>query len=927
MIKLLAASQVGVACTALLGRKPLLPPPSKAVRATRSLFTLLPPPSKAVRATRSLFTLLPPPGKAVRATRSLFTLLPPPSKTVRATRSLFTLLPPPSKAVRATRSLFTLLPPPSKAVRATRSLFTLLPPPSKGVRATRSLFKLIVFISCFLFSTLLNGCGDKLKPKDDFIASLADTVWAGEEKDIVLTTGTGAWYYADALGSPRRSIYGFYLLETKLYDDWELKNQTGESVRENAEYAVVHPEFCIRHYPSGVEERIECIPGHDAIAISYTFKSSPRTLFRVFSSRFNTKATDAQSDEQSSTHISSFPFKTALVFSKKPLSSVGMFQKRVEYPQSALMGEPKLLDLYSDREYTLFSTNKWTCLFAASEDSIDPVPIANSLLKHLPQYRKKHRQQSEAALTRFTFRCERKSVEKAYAWARIMLAGMYFERDGESLLFAGLPHSPYMDSFHSSLAGTGLLLADSSRSRSVRLFETILARQMDPGDLEFPARLPTEIRSDLSVYQSGTTSGALTLSFDRIVALSDSVPLGLPTHLLEAINRAVGADLNSAQHVLGLLTGPGLFPNIGFPPRERHGALFETQALFVVARTYLATHREGGTVSFEVPEQALKGASEWQFPYLPAIAVGLAEKQFQMPLTIGSMMSRYRNRAGLWSDRLLIPEFADEALITSPMVYNTPHDSTKSVVPLLSVYWLEKQDKRNSDKLISMAEKTGLIAEKGFRSLSRNEADFQSSHVFVYDDHPVDAKLSGDVLIWTAGMLADLYTLTARHDVSMELFNALSETVLGEGVIGGLPETENGIFDNQRDNTGRNPLFASSLGEYIRILYDDILGVDTKRQTYPAVRLTVPPEWGKVKFSFEAAGAIITIERLNASLWTARQDGSKDQIPLEVELWSEPDIRGYGSLKLNPNMIVNFKVISTSIGRYSLAWEEFTREK
>jgi len=266
-------------------------------------------------------------------------------------------------------------------------------------------------------------------------------------------------------------------------------------------------------------------------------------------------------------------------------------------------------------------------------------------------------------------------------------------------------------------------------------------------------------------------------------------------------------------------------------------------------------------------------------------------------------------------------------MITPQMIFNTPCDSTQSVVHILSIAWLEKNDKRIAERLIPAAEKNGLIGTKGFRSLSENEPEFQSSHVFVCDDQQVNAGLSGDVLVWTAGVLADLYTLTGRQEACSKLFSSLSETVLGEGVMGGLPESENGISNTSGDNSGRNPLFASSLAEFVRILYDDLLGVDTKRHAYPGIRLTVPAEWGKIEFSFEAVGAVITVKRLDAEMWSAEQNGSADQIPLEVELWPESDVRGYGSIKLNPNYMVKFKVIPTSVGRYTLAWDEYPREK
>ncbi len=780
------------------------------------------------------------------------------------------------------------------------------------------------FLVCLtiLIASILSGCSTKLLPKDDFIDALADTVWAGEEREVVLTTGTGGWYFADALGAPRRSVYGFYIVEYKVFDDWELKGERSESLRESAEYAIVHPEYCIRHFTNGLEERIECLPGNDAIAISWKFNSATSTFFRLYSGVAVVSETTPETSPAGTRYLNK-----ALEFDEKTLATGGMFKQRVEHERSVLIGEPGFSIYSTDKEYSLYSADKFSCIILASQETTGSAKQAFMLLKDLPRFRQLRRQQSEAALARFTFRCENREVEKAYAWARLMLRSMYFERNGQSRLFAGLPESPYMDSFHSALAGIGLILSDSSRSRSVRLFETILAIQKQPDDVEFPSRLPTSITSGAASYTSNTTAGALALTFDRVVSLSDEVPLGLPTKFLKAVDKSVGADLNSRYHVLGLMAGPGLFPTIGFPPRERYGALLETQALFAVVRTYLATHRDAKSVNFEVPESALIGISDWNYPYFPAYAVGLADKQYQIPLGIEAVMIRFRNRAWRWYDALLIPEVANETLITPQMVFNTPCDSTQSVVPFLALSWLEKRDKRIADKLLYSAEQNDLITNQGLRSLSPNDAGFQSSHVFVYDNLPINAGLSGDVLVWTSGILADIYTIGTHYDSTTALFNSLSASIMNDGVVGGLPECVNGIPADIGSNVGRNPIFASSLAEYIRILYDDILHIDTKRPTYPGVRIVAPPDWGQVEFSFEAVGAVITLKRLDKETWTAEQTGSADQIPLEVELWPEPDVRGYGSLKLNPKMFVKFKVIPTTVGRYTLAWDEYPREK
>jgi len=777
-------------------------------------------------------------------------------------------------------------------------------------------------IAAGLCLIMLVGCSNTEDTTETFIESLADTVWAEEDLEVVLTTGTGCWYYADALGGTGRSLYGFYKIEKKLLNAWDVRSVSGHALRETPEYAVVHPEYCERHFKSGLVERIEAIPGKDALLLTFDTRKNENAFLRVYSAQSKTSIQETKPVETVATDSNAY----AIVFDEDVKSSRGIFSETVEHPKSTRRGEPDKTNLSTGQEYSLPKSNRVACVIAFAPSEAEATKRGLELVKQIHSFKRSLRGRSEAALSRFTFRTEDQSIERAYAWARIMMAGMYYEQNGEARILTGLPESPYMSTFHSALASSGLLLSDQTRSRSMHLFETILGRKNDSLISSYTWRIPIDIYEHSATYTSSIGAGAVALAFDRVAALSDTVPLGLPTNIIKSLDRAVAGEIGGRFHVLGMISGQGLFSNIGFPPRERLGAAFETQALFSQARIYLATHYQNSSIKFAVPEAALRGAYEWRYPYLPPVAVGANEKQYPMPLLIEPMTRLFNSVGGIKADRLLIPGSNDTDSVTPEMIYATPQDTTQTVAPILALYWLEKENKQTAKKLLAIAESREFLTTRGLRSLSPTSDEYQFTHVYQYNSQPINAELSGDVLVWSSGILADLYATTGRHEEVIELFEQLSSSILDEGVIGGMPELENGDRSSGRNEVPRNPLFASSQAEYLRILYDDILGIDTKRQSYPGVNLRVPAAWGQIEFSFEVVGAVITLKRLDADLWSAWQTGSKETIQLEVELWPETDVRGYGAIKLNPEMIVKFKVIPTSVGHYTLAWDEFTRE-
>jgi len=795
------------------------------------------------------------------------------------------------------------------------------------------LYRTLLSIICV---TIYVGCTkEKLSPERLLIESLADTVWAGEKREAFLASGTGYYYYDDALGVPRKSQYGLNFYDYRFLAKWDIISESGELLNHQPEYAVVHPEYLLRRYDNGLTEKIEIVPDENALVVTVRFDQKREAIVRLWE---DGRCIFAQ------TKAGQIPIGEIVVLSNPPdhefpfaniespygaLPSIGLSSsvesisnpatKVVEYPESELRGEVSQTTLTSAKEYPFPKSKEIRFCYAVGTVKQPAAKKAEEWAKTVDIWRQKRTAISVAALSGFEFQCEDHETAKGLAWARLNLRGMFFRDKNRAMLFCGLPNSTYMDGFYGCYSSVGLALSDSSWLKPIQLYQTFFdTSNSSPGFNEFGG-LPSQICRGTPTYQKGLTAGAMSLNYSRIAAQLDSIPerifFDLPRHL----DQAVRSEVKGRRLVSGLLTSPGLFRSPGIPSQRLSGAVFETQALFEVTRRFLRERNQIAGIVIHTPDVVLKGVANWTLPAVAPIAVDEIGWEYREPLSASAVMKLFQMKRGGWSNRLLIPESNTDPAYHPKMKWPPESDSTQTPAHILALGWMDGGDKRLNARLLANADSVGLISATGFRSLAMTDPRFIGTHIYVYDGAPTYSQYNGDILVWTAGRLSDMYRLDGQQDSILSLFNNLTDLLMQEGVVGGLPEAINGIPEEEFDNTTQNALFSASLAEYIRIFYDHILGIKSDRPLLPEIHPNFPPEWGEVRFSFNCGGARITVTRRADNIWSASQTGKEDPVTLAVELYPEPGKRALGSITLQPNEVTLFQPTELRGGLWTVA--------
>lgn len=795
--------------------------------------------------------------------------------------------------------------------------------------------RFIRFASAASVSSLLTlGCGDgEPSPERILIDSLADTVWAGEEREAFLATGTGYYFYDDALGTPRRSQYGFSFYDYRWLAEWDVTDEAGEVVNENPEYAIVHPEYILRRYTGGLEERIEAVPGENALVVTIRFDRKREASLRLWEDGrcfFGPRRADLDPSgglrENPPDHEFPFPLidppygaTPSVGFDREASSNALSVGRSVGYPESDRRGEIAMTTLACKREYLLPKSREIRFCYIVGTAKSPASAVAAELSREPKVWRRKRAAETEASLGGFGLYTENSDAGKTSAWARLTLAGMYFKDRGRGMLYHGLPHSPYLDGFYSCYSVIGLGLSDTAWNKPWAIYKTLLDAINRNAGFDAFGGIPSQINRETPTYQKGLTTGAMALHYRRIAAELDSIPDAYLFYIPFALDNAVRMEAKGDRLVSGLLTSPGLFEFIGFPGERRTGAAFETQALFELARKLLREKKGLPKIMIRSPDPVLKGTAQWALPTIAPVAVDEMGYEYGEPLSAEAMMRLYRSRSGYWADRLLLPESNKHPEYNAKMKWPAEADTSQTAAHLLALGWLDGADKKLNARLLAKADSIGLLSHYGIRSLASTDPRFQPKHTYVLDGKPVHTISGGETLVWTAGRLADMYALAGERGQLLTLYSALASYILDAGVVGGLPEALDGITRGDGRDIVRNPLCSASLAEFIRITYDHILGIKSDRKGLPEIKPNIPEEWGEIRFNFRSGRATITVNRDREGNWTASQQGSDDPVRLAVELHPEPDIRAVGSLTLNEGESIRFAAKKSGERLWSVA--------
>ena len=151
-----------------------------------------------------------------------------------------------------------------------------------------------------------------------------------------------------------------------------------------------------------------------------------------------------------------------------------------------------------------------------------------------------------------------------------------------------------------------------------------------------------------------------------------------------------------------------------------------------------------------------------------------------------------------------------------------------------------------------------LVYSHGVGSLASEDPQFRPRHLG-YDRYHFDqAYHNGDVWLWLTGPMVTALVRHGRKEMAHILTETLTNQILDGGAVGTLGELFNASPTGENDNEAGTFTQAWSLAEYIRVVYQDYLGVrpDALKKEV-VVEPAVPAQWGDVAFQFVVSRVLV----------------------------------------------------------------------
>jgi len=212
-----------------------------------------------------------------------------------------------------------------------------------------------------------------------------------------------------------------------------------------------------------------------------------------------------------------------------------------------------------------------------------------------------------------------------------------------------------------------------------------------------------------------------------------------------------------------------------------------------------------------------------------------------------------------------------------------------------------------------------MLTPNGIRSLSPNEIEFESYHVYLDEDDPDGTFFRGDILVWTNQLLSDTYSVLGAQESLWELYESSSALCLNQGVTGALPEafcSEHTKMDDFQTLGLGSPVHIGSTAGFVSIIYDGILGIDLGQGQFMSLSPKFPAGWEDVTVEIERDDGKVYLRKDVSGKYYVRQTNIQPYIHISLEVFPEKGARSHGSIQLYPDEEAEFKFVPTGDSRW-----------
>lgn len=771
-------------------------------------------------------------------------------------------------------------------------------------------------ISLLVFSvSLFSSCGhDQYYQADVFLNSIADTISLGDSRQVFISDGVGGFYFDDAFGASNRSEYGYSRGERKILSGWNIFDGYGKMLDVSPEYTVIHPTKIQYQFANDLIATVQMPVNFPGLIITVRANNNSGIIIRP---QFDMRRLDR---EETPNYINSWDPNQKLLLVARSDSLGGWTtistkenilyrsyseKQRMTHDQSYNIGSPEESMSWSSGEFQLESGLELTLIVSWGETRRLAIENIAKLKADLVNISTKRQQWAISVLEPIQVKCNDLNFIKAFAWARLVATQLIAENDNSKYLWTGIPFQPYTHGFYTCLSLPGLQNTGLPVNDALSVLENLISTQNQNELSDRYGMIPGSVTENGPQYKIPEIAGMIVIALKQI---NYRQPLDSTTHvkfgkilyqsLVGTARYRLYNGLVSSNADEYLLWDSPLAP-------DRSGATIESQVLFIKLQNYILRHPFSDAIDPEMPTTLVYGAGTFRERLYKGDLIATSKSgDFIIPIVPKQMIGSFNKTVKRKFQRI------DQIKFVGIQELDVKQDLEKyasSEISRIIAMYLNDQGKQLPD-IFAMEQlmKKELMGASGFRSRSPQADNYNPEHVYLLENAPAGTKTSGDVLIWTSCIMADILRRNAWGNTNNwlridQLLKELNRRILTQGVTGGITEAEDSEPISGAPQAVGNSIFLASNAEYLRLVTENIFGILRAKGIYLALRPNFPKNWGETELQLQLKTGSVTLKRITEQHYYVTQTGVEPYLELSFESILESNSRVFTTARIYPD--------------------------
>jgi len=735
-----------------------------------------------------------------------------------------------------------------------------------------------------LLIILIVGCEEnRYYQKNEIIDSIADTINTAESRQVFMTDGTGGYYFEDAFRGNGRSDYGYSRGERRILANWNLIDDAGHSLIADQEYSVAHPERIEFHYKSGLITTIKMAMGMPGLIVSFEQIENSAMVFRpqIDMRKLDLEETplyqnywDAGLDLLTISRSDSLGGWLAISSLQETRYRSSENIHRRTHEASRLIGSTDVSVAWSPGEFELRTGRSLTMIVGWGKDQAAAVENLENITIQFDTLSTERQQWAMSVLEPISIKCDDSNFVKAYAWARLVAAQMSVIDNGKEMLLTGIPNSPYPHGFYSAFSLLGLRDMGYSDERVISILKDVASYQNLDQDSTRYGMIPGAITEDGPEYKIPEIAGVVAFIISKLKT-AQALDSASNDYFANVLARdLIGTSRFRLHNGMVYSKGDEYLLWDSNAASDRTGYTIESQLLFRRVMQYFDKYKEFELKPLGLALSQTKGIDNLDRRLKDGELMGYGQHgEFRIPSHRYNLIKPFiLKREKLWTDLIQI----DSGKVNQV--------SSSSFSAFLATYWSSSNYHKRSPDVMQNLKNRELIGKTGLRSMSPHSPDYNSEHVYLMPNSPAGTMTTGDIMVWSCGLLADSYWNVGAFKEIHNLLDQLTQRVLYQGVTGGLPEAEQPESDNILESSVGNSVFLASNAEYLRIIENRVLSIHIINDKILSIQPDFPESWGETELVLKNEFGEVVLHKIDPLLYRVTQVGISPYIELSLRV-------------------------------------------